>query len=181
LTCHTEEDHETGSGKLLRGAPYEDRRQICFTCHDEDAYAEINPHVMLNPEGAYAQVNGKPVCLVCHAIKPDPAKDRTRDVWFRADIAFLCWRCHGAMINGKILEQHFLMEPSFSMLETIEKNEQQLQITIPLVPRDRITCSTCHNPHQKGVIVYGPSAKGADAPGRLRLPEPEICRVCHEM
>ncbi len=180
LTCHTA-NHEEGGQKLLRGGPYADRRELCFQCHSQDKYAEIDPHVMLYPNGNVVNVNGQPVCLVCHAVKPDPAKDRTGDVRFRADIAFLCWRCHAPMADPQFFNQHFLLKPSLSMVRLIERKEQELQITIPLVPRSRITCSTCHNPHQKGVILYGPSAKGADASSKLRLPTPAICLVCHEM
>ncbi len=178
LTCHTE-DHQEGSGNLLRGGPYADRRGICFKCHHEDEYSAIYPHVMLD-DGKIVEVNGKPVCLVCHAKTPDPRVDRTKDVVFRADVAFLCWRCHSLMAKV-MLNEHVLLKPPTNMLRYIEQNEERMKIIIPLVPRDRITCSTCHNPHQKGVIIYGPSAKGADAPDRLRLPEPALCLVCHKM
>jgi predicted CXXCH cytochrome family protein len=178
LTCHTE-DH-MGSQFMLRGGPYPDRRGICFKCHHEDEYTDIYPHFMLESDGSIRQVHNKPVCLVCHAKMPDPRVDRTKDVVFRADVAFLCWRCHSVMSTA-ILNRHVLMKPSLSMLRYLEQNEQKLSVTIPLVPRDRITCSTCHNPHQKGVIIYPPSAKGADAPDRLRLPSPTLCTVCHEM
>lgn len=180
LTCHVE-DHMGGGERLLRGGPYADRREICFKCHSEDKYAEIDPHFMLARDGTVLDVNGKPVCLLCHAVKPDPARDRTGDVRFRADIAFLCWRCHSLMVNTQFFQEHFLVKPSLSMLRFIERKEQEMKVTIPLVPRERLTCSTCHNPHQKGVISYEPSAKGADAPGRLRLKSPELCLVCHNL
>jgi hypothetical protein len=80
-----------------------------------------------------------------------------------------------------ILNQHVLTKPSREMIKYLEQNEQTLNVTIPLVPRERITCSTCHNPHQKGVITYEPSAKGADAPDRLRIEDPALCVVCHAM
>lgn len=67
------------------------------------------------------------------------------------------------------------------MLKEIERNEKKMEVTIPLVPRKRITCSTCHNPHQKGIIKYEPSAKGAGSPNRLRLSRPALCFVCHRM
>ncbi len=180
LTCHVA-DHLEGGEKLLRGGPYADRRDICFQCHRAEAYAEIDPHLMLDAKGAVLSVNNKPVCLLCHAMTPDPARDRTGDVRFRADIAFLCWRCHPPMASPRFFREHFLVEPSPSMLRYIEKREAEWKVTIPLVPRDRITCSTCHNPHQKGVIIYGPSAMGADAQSKLRLPSPKLCLVCHDM
>ncbi len=180
LTCHVE-DHTAGGTKLLRGGPYDDRREICFKCHSQEKFLEIDPHVMLDKEGKVLTVNGKPVCLLCHAVQPDPDKDRTEDVRFRADVAFLCWRCHPPMASPQFFSAHFLAKPSPSMLRFIERKEQEMQVTIPLVPRERITCSTCHNPHQKGVIKYGPSAKGADLPSKLRLQTPTLCFVCHNM
>lgn len=72
--------------------------------------------------------------------------DRTEDVKFRADVAFLCWRCHAPMVNS-ILMNHFRLKPSISQLQYIQEKIQQLEVTIPLIPRQRITCSTCHNPH----------------------------------
>ena len=136
---------------------------------------------MLDDKGKDLMVNGQPVCLFCHDVKPDPAKDRTGDVRFRADIAFLCWRCHAPMADAKMFQQHFLAKPPLPMVRFIIKKEQELGITIPLVPRERITCSTCHNPHQKGVILYEPSAQGSDAPSKLRVPSPELCLVCHNL
>lgn len=179
LTCHVE-DHAGGSANLLREGPYADRREFCFKCHAAEAYAKINPHVMLDERGSVLSVNGQPVCLFCHSIKPNPATDRTGDVRFKADVAFLCWRCHPPMASPTFFKTHFLVTPSREMRKFITEQEQRLQVTIPLVPRDRITCSTCHNPHQKGVIQYGPSASGADAPQRLRLPATKICLVCHD-
>ncbi|SPQ02158.1 exported hypothetical protein [Candidatus Sulfobium mesophilum] len=178
LTCHNE--NHMGSPFMLRGGPYTDRREICFQCHYEEEYRYIYPHIMLDDKEKFLEVNGRPVCLVCHLKTPDPTVDRTKDVVFRADVAFLCLRCHSLMAKA-ILNRHVLLKPSLEMLTYLEQNEQKLSVTIPLVPRDRITCSTCHNPHQIGVIIYEPSAKGADAPDRLRVAEPALCVVCHVM
>jgi len=178
LTCHTE-DHETGGMGLLRGGPYNDRRDICFKCHTQKEYANVDPHVMLDDLGKIRSVNGRPVCLFCHSALPNPATDRTGDVRFRADVAFLCWRCHPLMASPTFFKTHFLKKLSEEMGKYLKEKEQLMLVTIPLVPRDRITCSTCHNPHQKGVILYGPSASGADQKNRLRLPEEKLCIVCH--
>ncbi|HUI45874.1 MAG TPA: hypothetical protein VL122_07850 [Nitrospirota bacterium] len=178
-TCHIE-DH-LGSVNLLREGPYVDEREFCFKCHAEGKYAEIDPHIMLDGSGNIQNVNKRPVCLFCHSVKPNPATDRTGDVLFRADVAFLCWRCHPSMANPIFFKEHFLVTPSMEMRRFMGEQERRLQVTIPLVPRGRITCSTCHNPHQKDVILYGPSASGADAPFRLRLPADKICIVCHDV
>jgi hypothetical protein len=179
LTCHVE-DH-LGSVNLLREGPYSDRREFCFKCHVKEKYVKIDPHIMLDGRGNVRSVGGQPVCLFCHSVQPNQAADRTEDVLFSADVAFLCWRCHPTMANSIFFEDHFLITPSMEMRRFMEKQEQQLQVTVPLMPRDRITCSTCHNPHQKGVILYGPSSSGADASHRLRLPADKICIVCHNI
>jgi predicted CXXCH cytochrome family protein len=177
LTCHEIHggpEHE-GTSKLLRGGPYPDRRTICFKCHANDQYAKINPHDMLDAAGKIKEVNGKPVCLVCHAVQPDPSVDWSDDVRFRADVGFLCWRCHPPM-PGEFFTQHFLVTPTVSR-QYMQEAEERFLVILPLVPRDRITCSTCHNPHEKGVIQHEAAAKGADARYRLRLPS--ICAACH--
>jgi hypothetical protein len=180
LTCHVIHGGRGGEGtpKLLSGGPYGDRRTICFECHYREAYADIDPHIMLTDHDKVNEVNGKPVCLLCHSKKPDPAVDKTNDVRFRADVGFLCWRCHPPMaMPGNFFEKHFLVKPSPETLRDMRETEARLNVILPLVPRGRITCSTCHNPHQKGVIQRDAAAKGSDAAGRLRLPS--ICIGCH--
>jgi hypothetical protein len=180
LTCH--EIHggprHKGTLRLLRGGPYADHREECFKCHVKESYASINPHTMLDSEGNVIVVNGKPVCLLCHSKMPDPAVDKTNDVRFRADVGFLCWRCHPPM-PGIFFIQHFLVKPSAQAMKAFRESEERLTIILPLVPRGRITCSTCHNPHQKGVMQHEAAAKGADSINRLR--SPSICFVCHRM
>jgi predicted CXXCH cytochrome family protein len=178
LTCHQIHggpNHE-GTLRLLRGGPYPDRRMICFKCHSREKYASFNPHKMLDNKGNIRIVKGRPVCLWCHSKMPDPAVDRTNDVRFRADVGFLCWRCHPPM-PGVFFQQHFLVTPSAKTMKIMEETEARLLVILPLVPRNRITCSTCHNPHQKGVMQHEAAAKGADAIDRLRLPS--SCFGCH--
>jgi predicted CXXCH cytochrome family protein len=179
LTCH--EIHggagKKGTSKLLRGGPYtEDRRQICLRCHSREKYAAINPHLMLDNQKKFRDVNGRPVCLLCHSEMPDPERDYAEDVKFRADVGFLCWRCHPPMPDP-FFDTHFLVSPSAKTLDAMHEAEEGDLVILPLVPRGRITCSTCHNPHQQGVIQHAAAAKGADAKGRLRLPS--LCQACH--
>jgi hypothetical protein len=92
------------------------------------------------------------------------------------------------------------------MLDRLCAYEIQGQFTIPLVrlqkylagenrlPRymrvdpqsHEISCMTCHNPHEAGVIPAGsPQARGAEGDlarnHRLRLPAEDICLACHAM
>ena len=133
---------------------------------------------MTDEKGAISVIEGKAVCLYCHDVQPDPSRDRTRDVSFTADVGFLCWRCHPPM-PGSFFDKHFLVKPESWMLKTIEATERQEGVILPLVPKGRITCSTCHNPHQKGVIQRKEAAAGADAHARLRIDYNSLCRACH--
>jgi len=180
LTCHEIHGGPTheGTPKLLRGGPYGDRRTICSTCHFKDQYAGINPHIMRGSNGNILEVNGEPVCLLCHTTKPNPEVDSTPDVRFRADVGFLCWRCHPPMPDP-FFSKHFLVTPSDSTLQIMQDTEARMMVILPLVPRGRITCSTCHNPHQEGVILHEAAAKGADAHARLRILS--MCDACHSI
>jgi nitrate/TMAO reductase-like tetraheme cytochrome c subunit len=132
---------------------------------------------MLDDNNDVREVNGKPICLLCHTKKPDTAADSTDDVRFRADIGFLCWRCHPPMKADPFFNDHFLVTPSPKTLSQMHQSEERLMVILPIVPRERITCSTCHNPHQKSVIQRESAAKGADTKGKLRLSS--ICFACH--
>ena len=178
LTCHVMHGGagKEGTSKLLRNGPYRDRRDICFQCHSREAYALIDPHKMLNEQNKVIDVNGKPVCLICHTTTPDSENDVTATVKFRADVGFLCWRCHPPM-QGDFFRQHFLAVPSAKVLNNMNRSQESLYVILPLVPRGRITCSTCHNPHQEGVIKREPAAKGADTRAKLRLAD--SCFACH--
>ncbi|TAN40305.1 MAG: hypothetical protein EPN25_08070 [Nitrospirae bacterium] len=177
LTCH-QIHADINSRKLLRGGPYTDRREICFKCHYDEQYAGINPHKMIDSNGDRTEVDGKPVCLVCH--RSVPVQDGyTPRVYFKAEVAFLCWRCHPPMPDN-FFKGHFLAKPSSKTLGIMRKTEVERGISFPLLNRGRVTCSTCHNPHQKGVILYGPAKAGEGEHDKLRMPANEICAGCHE-
>jgi predicted CXXCH cytochrome family protein len=180
LTCH--EIHggpeKEGSRRLLRGSPYGDRREICFRCHTKEQYVGINPHRMLDENGNLRSDSGRRICLVCHEPEPDPYVDQANTVLFRADIGFLCLRCHPLM-HSPALNRHFLKVPSKKVQERMDQFGADGTYTLPLVPRGRITCSTCHNPHEEGVLLPGPPAAGAGAVHRLR--DEQLCQGCHRI
>ena len=179
LTCHMvhagPELNEVP--KLLRGGPYADRRDICFKCHYLKMYETVNPHFMTDGY-SILKINDEPVCLLCHAVVPNPAVDRTNDVRFKADVAFICWRCHPPM-PGEFFDEHFLITPSKKVREIMKDTEKKLNVIFPLVPRGRITCSTCHNPHQDGILIHEPAQAGASSINMLRMPNAFICNACH--
>jgi predicted CXXCH cytochrome family protein len=182
LTCHEVHGGEglAGKPKLLRGGPYINRNTICFRCHEKDLNRKVNPHHMTDENGTVRKINGVPACLFCHEEIPDQTKD-SFTVTFKADVAFLCWRCHPPMTNDSFFKGHFLAKPKKRTLDYMMKVQAEDGVSFPLLNRDRITCSTCHNPHQSGVISNPSGQAGTDNPHRLRMPEGSLCAGCHDM
>ncbi len=179
LTCH--EAHGTNrlsNPKLLRGAPYADRREICARCHTLDQDLSFNPHVMKEPDGTILEVNNEPICLFCHAAVPDQKASRIQ-VAFRADVAFICWRCHPPM-PASFFNNHFQVKPRRQTLAFMKQYTKEQDVQLPLLNRGRITCSTCHNPHQAGIIRKSSAAAGADSYKKLRITKEQICTGCHQ-
>jgi predicted CXXCH cytochrome family protein len=179
LTCHEAHGANRRSNpKLLRGGPYADRREICARCHAIDQDVKFNPHVMADPDGTILEVNNGPICLVCHVAVPDQ-KTAPIQVAFRADVAFICWRCHPPM-PGSFFNNHFQVKPSRQTLGFMKQRTKEEDLLLPLLNRGRITCSTCHNPHQSGIIRKSSAAVGADSYKKLRLTKELICTGCHQ-
>lgn len=182
LTCH-KAHADPGKAefseppKLLRGGPYEDRRALCFACHEQKNVAGVNPHKMLAYDNSIREINGKPICMICHARNP-VLEDDPMDMQYNADIAFMCWRCHSPM-QGGFLDRHFHVVPRKITRMVIRKTEKDRDINLPLARDGMMTCSTCHNPHQEGVLTATAAAAGADAQFRLRVDRETICRACH--
>ncbi len=176
LTCHqihTEDYYASGKKNFLRGGPYKERQDICFECHKKELYVSYNPHKeMLTTEGELNYAT----CLFCHLYPPDPKTDEAKTVKFRAAIAFLCWRCHKPMI-ADFLNKHFLKKPSARTADSMLKGGVKNEVILPLDSMGRVTCSTCHNPHQPGVMIKKWAKKGEGAPKKLR--DSDICNVCH--
>lgn len=176
LRCHqmhSETLYYSGTKYFLRGGPYSDRRDICFKCHKQELYVGLNPHeemVEKNKDLNFA------TCLVCHSSPPNPKVDRSKDVKFRASVAFLCWRCHPPMM-AEFMDRHFLKRPKSKTFEDMLKGEADHKVILPLDFKGRVTCSTCHNPHQPGVMINEWAKKGEGSEKRLR--DPNMCAICH--
>lgn len=178
FTCHTADgDYIEGNDKLLRGGPYRDNRQLCFQCHYQDKYSKINVHKMHEDNGGLRIIEGKLVCTFCHPQNINNLYS-TETVEFKADISFLCLRCHPAMSSPHI-KGHFSIVPSEKTKNKIRAFEEEHNVILPLVPKGRITCATCHNPHQKGVLIDERAMAGADSPNLLRTEKDLLCYGCH--
>ncbi len=166
--------HKRAPERFLREA-LPRRTDICFKCHEKDEYRIFDPHNQLNENGDIIAEK----CLYCHIEKPDEINATYQDVKFIANPGLLCQRCHGEQRNHPANAPHLLI-PSVKILTLMKEGEQLFGIIFSLDKDGKIICSTCHNPHEKGVIPAGRfEAKGAGREFKHRVPD-KMCIVCHE-
>ena len=185
ITCHnifaqcrngkTYEALTTGQN-FLRGAPYKKLSDLCYKCHDKTRFEKYNPHNQLDKNGKIVELK----CLYCHKKVPDVKKEGYKDVTLIGNLKPLCVRCHNKADKESLHAKH-LRKPPPKVLAKMKKTEMEFGIVLPLDRNGNITCATCHNPHEKGVIPANrPGAKGAGTKYRRRL-SGNICIRCHEM
>lgn len=185
ITCHDlqpqcrqgEAEKAFSKGKmLLRGGPFPKRTDPCFVCHDAEAYRRRNAHKQLD---AFRTIDEEK-CLYCHVEKPDEKRATAANVRFVGPMTALCQRCHviAGTHSGNVA--HVGRKPSTEALVRISRMEDRQAVVLPLDEEGKLTCITCHNPHQRGVIPpYRRAAKGADERYRHRVPG-KLCTECHE-
>jgi hypothetical protein len=162
--------------KFLRGGPYASRTTICFRCHDENKYKKRDPHNQLNAKGEIIEEK----CLYCHANKPDEQTATFGDITLIGDIKMICQRCHRILEKHPAGKDHF-KKPNDKILEMMKTSEIIYSIILPLDGEGTITCITCHNPHDKGVIPdEREAAKGAGEKFNNRLAG-LVCNACHDV
>lgn len=154
LSCHTPGDQtefDPADPYFLRGAPYANRNDICWKCHDKDAFARLDPH---------QDIQTGQGCEFCHQKKPDVSKKiDVAQLDFKGDIILLCLRCHAPIPHPA--DHDHTGVPAERWKENIAKD-------FPLDKQGRLTCASCHNPH-----VSGESKTRGIAVGL------EICGSCH--
>jgi len=161
----------------LRGAPYARRTDFCYKCHEEKRYQRLNPHEQINKDGEVIIEK----CLFCHKEKPDQAHATFKEVKFIGNIEALCIRCHPVAGNHAGNFNHMGVLPSPGMLKNMKAMEKKFNLILPLDEDGKMTCITCHNPHEKGIIPEDkPGARGAGSKYRHRLPG-KLCQECHQM
>jgi hypothetical protein len=191
ITCHNiyeqcQEDSSSDKGNkrgrlyfksqsmFLRGDKNQKRTDLCFKCHNEEKYKMLDPHNQISSEGEIVTEK----CLYCHTKKPDPDKQDLANIKLIGELKTLCQRCHGLMQRHPAGVDHY-KRPSIKFYRRMKELEDQYGIILPLDFEGKLTCVTCHNPHEKGVIpFYKQASKGADEAYRHRLPG-KLCKSCH--
>lgn len=119
-------------------------------------------------------------CLYCHTDVPDATHATYREVKLIGRYGELCKGCHYSTAKQAFHARH-LRKPVRAVAERMQQVQAQFNIVLPLDQNGSVTCVTCHNPHQKGLIPdQRAGAKGAGMSHRHRLPG-NLCIKCHTM
>lgn len=138
---------------LLRGAPYAERLEVCYKCHKKDEVKNYNPHELQKKDGKIDEKR----CLFCHEKAPDPKKKVERGEYqLRRKMSTICIGCHLITPHAGAFEH--LEKPEAKILGNMKESEKKYGILFPLDEAGRLTCATCHNPHEKGVFEEGAAA-----------------------
>ena len=175
VVCKTDRANQT----FLRGGPYKSELDFCFTCHQTDAFQQLNPHLQVTPDGK----TDESTCLHCHLQLPDITADAPGNSAMRMDMTPTCNKCHalhrhenqhlGKSIDTDVKQIH----------QTMLATERRFELQFPLSANQEIQCNTCHYTHQRGVlnkeevVFSGP----AENQWRLRLSKEQLCLACHDL
>jgi hypothetical protein len=187
---------------FLRGAPASHPQVFCFNCHTQESYQPFNVHDQLDAGKVKTDT-----CLWCHLSVPDVNSNirQAASYGLRGKAFDLCRNCHSVPAGHPIGNPHMYSTPSAEMMSYMSAYEMQNKMSLPLkqllgyvqaakraprlIPLDengRITCYSCHNPHQKSLLPNAnPRSVGAEPEKaenhRLRIHKGDIvCRACHQ-
>jgi hypothetical protein len=175
ITCHKPPECLGTVGrenpKFLRGGPYNTVEEFCGRCHEGKKFSSLNPHDQIDETGTIY----KQKCLYCHVTVPSTTAG-DEGLKFTDTLTALCVSCH--QIGPHPTQEH-QVSMTKAMLATLREYEERRMVRLPLDEDNRVTCVTCHNPHERG-LLKGPAGVGADEDKRLRLTTmSEQCSPCH--
>ncbi|MEI6127063.1 MAG: cytochrome c3 family protein [Pseudomonadota bacterium] len=183
LTCHDvlcqmseNSAAKAANFKFIRGAPYESLTDFCFICHRKEQYKKTNPHTI--------QFQGDRInedsCLFCHQSLPDPDLNKNiGEVSFKGELLSYCINCHPEQKQSHPAQGNHMVRLPDAMKDSLSLQLTENSIDFPL-DNGTIICSTCHNPHQKGVLHRKEAQPGAGEPAFLRRSRGyELCVSCH--
>ncbi|MBI5888804.1 MAG: hypothetical protein HZB82_08870 [Deltaproteobacteria bacterium] len=148
----------------------------------------IDPHTQISDEGHILWEK----CIICHRNVPDLKKEKSiSDVTLRYanEMKDLCLGCHidrkhpgtegaSVMMSAAEAPDH-LVVPSQTVKQNLRLMLKSTPTIFPFDPKTgKVTCVTCHNPHEKG-LQSGKAGWGAGSFKRLRAEGDDICQYCH--
>lgn len=201
LQCRPSQPAAGPKRRFLRGADVSHPLEFCFRCHVRESNRPFNAHDQLEA--------GKPkvdACIWCHTGVPDvdsPSQEESSRALHKKSTG-VCGNCHPVAKGHPNGGSHMGATPPEAMMSYMSAYEIQPRMNLPLnrlleyvraarrVPRSipldengRITCYSCHNPHQKGLLPnWNPRSIGSEpkqsANHRLRAREGQLCIACHQ-
>ncbi len=187
-TCHDMHGTEVGPADLrlaylmfARKSPLSyvhGNRSGCLACHPKAGLGSLNPHQQIDEKGKLVTST----CTFCHRSAPDPediyaAYSGDEDLNFLHSPVELCAGCHETFAHPTGVNH--LVEMSDQRRKQLNEYEQRHRLSLPLDGAHRIVCTTCHNPHAKGVLA-DEAALGAGEKHMWRVPSyAELCTPCH--
>jgi hypothetical protein len=159
----------------------QNRYVLCFKCHREGPLLQWSPHQ--NQIKKNGDINEE-LCLFCHFEVPDRNAVDKSEWKIRRKLQDQCINCHmGKTRLHPIRVTHYGNTLPDKINGQINFSKRRIGLIIPLGIDDqgisRLTCPSCHNPHQRGVSKNEITKKGADAKSRLRLEGFAMCLACH--
>jgi hypothetical protein len=171
-TCHDEVCYrmiDPNNKRFLINGPYKNKEEFCNNCHKREVSKSENPHKQIDKKGNVI----KHQCAVCHEKLP---KQGDEDIVLLSPIIDMCSKCHSVFDHPDI---NHLVEIKDTKLENLNSYQELYKIRFPLTSDNKLTCATCHNPHDKGVLK-GLAGVGAGEYMKLRgVSFEEACTPCH--
>jgi hypothetical protein len=176
LTCATCHDEicqgrtDPANPRFLRGGPYDHPDKFCYRCHLEDASVLNNPHNQLDGFGRIREAS----CQFCHKNPPDRNRQVPANLVMVGEENTVCGSCHEIRPHPSM---DHLVRLSGEKRKRWEEYQQRHKVSLPLDDSGTIKCTTCHNPHAKGV-AKGEAGVGAGSKWRV-ADFREMCAPCH--
>jgi len=183
LTCHNviaqmseNPSEELVNPRFVRQPFSVSRNGFCFTCHQVNDFQQINPHRQHDESGMIVEET----CLYCHQSIPNPEEDYgPNTIPLKNEQTKLCISCHGGNQTNHPTRGNHLVSIPLSMKQALDDLTTKQGVYLPLAG-NTISCITCHNPHQKGVIKRETAKAGSGQSSFLRIKRGrDLCMTCH--